>query len=114
MRTQRWHASSLLAVVLAGAALLGSVSAEAADTSLKDLMKKVNTNVLNGDTKPLGPLFDQAKAKAKPEFKDWNALCDKAKDAAAKGDMDALKATCKTCHDSYRNDYKTKYGSKAP
>jgi hypothetical protein len=114
MRMKSWHASSLLAAVVAAAALLGSVSAEAADTSLKDLMKKVNTNVLNGDTKALGPLFDQAKAKAKPEFKDWNALCDKAKAAAEKGDVDALKATCKTCHDSYRNDYKTKYGSKAP
>ena len=23
-------------------------------------------------------------------------------------------AACKSCHDAYRNDYKTKYGSKAP
>jgi soluble cytochrome b562 len=105
---------AFLATVLTCAAALATVNAEAADNSLKDLMKKVNAQVLNGDAKSLAPLFEQAKAKAKPEFKDWNSMLDKAKAAAEKGDMDAVKASCKGCHDQYRKDYKEKYGSKAP
>jgi soluble cytochrome b562 len=93
---------------------LATLPASAADASLKDTMKKMQAQVLNGDAKPLAGLFDTTKGKAKPEFSNWTAISDKGKAAAAKGDLDGAKATCKECHDAYRNDYKTKYGSKAP
>lgn len=114
MRTnQRWLAT--LTVALVSAAGLAVVPASAApDTSLKDTMKKMQAQVLNGDAKALGALFDATKAKSKPEFSNWGTISDKGKAAAAKGDLDGAKATCKECHDAYRNEYKTKYGSKAP
>ncbi len=114
MRTNhRWLATLTLALV--SAAGLAVVPASAApDTSVKDAMKKMQAQVLNGDTKALAGLFDATKAKGKPEFSNWGAISDKGKAAAAKGDLDGAKATCKECHDAYRNEYKTKYGSKAP
>jgi hypothetical protein len=106
------HAFLAFAVLAAGA--FATMAEAAPDTTLKDLMKKMNTSVLNGDTKGLGAIFDATKAKGKPEFANWGSLADKGKAAAEKGDMDGVKATCKPCHDAYRGDYKTKYGSKAP
>ena len=115
MRTNnRWLAT--LTVALAGAAglALTAPAAAAPDTSLKDAKKKMQAQVLIGDAKALSALFDATKGKGKPEFANWNAISDKGKAAADKGDLDAAKATCKECHDAYRTDYKTKYGSKAP
>lgn len=106
---------SVLTVALVTAVGLATVPARAApDTTLKDVMKKMNVQVLNGDAKALAPLFDATKGKGKPEFANWNAIVDRGKAAAAAGNLDGAKATCKECHDAYRNDYKTKYGSKAP
>jgi hypothetical protein len=114
MRTNR-RSLAILTAALAFAAGLAALPASAApDTSLKETMKKMQAQVLNGDAKPLGALFDATKGKGKPEFGNWNAISDKGKAAATKGDLDAAKATCKECHDAYRTDYKTKYGSKAP
>lgn len=104
-----------LALALALAVVAGVAPAMAApDTALKDVMKKMNAQILNGDAKSLSPLFDSTKEKAKPEFATWNAIVDRGKAAALAGNLDGAKATCKECHDAYRNDYKTKYGSKAP
>jgi hypothetical protein len=114
LRTLAAH-PAVLAVTLAVAAGLATVPAQAApDVSLKEMMKKMQAQVLNGDAKPLAPIFEATKAKAKPEFASWGAMSDKGKAAAASGDLDGAKATCKECHDAYRNDYKMKYGSKAP
>ncbi|MBX3260596.1 MAG: hypothetical protein KIS78_15415 [Labilithrix sp.] len=114
MRTNhRWLAT--LTAALAVAAALASVPAAAApDTSVKDTMKKMQAQVLNGDAKPLAAMFDATKAKGRPEFANWGPISDKGKAAAVKGDLDGAKATCKECHDAYRTDFKTKYGSKAP
>jgi hypothetical protein len=116
MRTRthhRWLVTLTLALV--GAAGLATLPAQAApDTALKDMMKKMQAQVSTGDAKPLAAIFDATKGKGKPEFSNWNAISDKGKAAADAGNMDAAKATCKECHDAYRNDYKMKYGSKAP
>src|SRR5690349_4956871 len=76
MRTNhRWLAT--LTVALASAVGLAALPASAApDTSLKDTMKKMQAQVLNGDAKPLGALFDATKGKGKPEFANWNAISD--------------------------------------
>ena len=112
MKPSLWVAT--LALALTSAATLAALPAEAADTSLKDLMKKMGGQVAAGDAKSLAPIFDQTKAKGKPEFSNWGAIADKGKAAAAGGDLAGAKATCKECHDAYRDAYKTKYGSKAP
>jgi hypothetical protein len=77
-------------------------------------MKKMGATATAGDAKGLAPIFEAAAAKGKPEYANWTKLAAEGKAAAAKGDLDAAKAVCKQCHDAYRNDYKTKYGSKAP
>lgn len=110
---QRWLA--VLTVALVSAAGLAALPALAApDSSLKVTMKKMQAQVLNGDAKALGSLFDETKVKAKPEFSSWGAISDKGKAAAEKGDLNGAKATCKECHDAYRKEYKVRYGSKAP
>jgi len=114
MQMKRSRSKLVLVLPLFAAALVASSAGAAPDTALKDVMKKMQAQVLNGDPKPLGPLFDATKAKGKPEFSDWDAMVAKGKEAAEKGDLAGAKASCKTCHDAYRNDYKTKYGSKAP
>ena len=111
--THRWLAILTLAVASSGA--LASLPAEAApDVTLKEMMKKMQAQVVNGDAKALAPIFGATKGKGRPEFSNWSAISDKGKAAAEAGNLDGAKATCKECHDAYRNDYKTKYGSKAP
>jgi hypothetical protein len=105
---------SALVVALVAAASLAAFPADAADTSLKVLMKKMQAQVVNGDAKALAPIFEETKAKGRPEYTSWNALADKGKAAAEKGDLEGAKATCKQCHDAHRSDYRAKYGSKAP
>jgi soluble cytochrome b562 len=106
----RWHMALVVALAASGVA----PALAAPDHALKDVMKKMNAQILNGDAKSLAPLFETTKTRAKPEFANWNAIVDRGKSAAEAGNLDGAKATCKECHDSYRNDYKTKYGSKAP
>jgi cytochrome c556 len=104
----------VLAAAVALAALLSAVEARAADRTLKDLMKKMGAQVTAGDAEALAPIFAQTRTMGKPEYTKWASLADQGEAAAAKGDLAGAKATCKSCHDAYRNDYKTKYGSKAP
>lgn len=111
-RNNRGFAVLSFAVLAAG--LLAAVPAGAADNTLKDLMKKMGAASASGDAKALAPIFVKTKAMAKPEFANWNAMSDQGKAAAEKGDLDGAKASCKACHDAYRTEYKTKYGSKAP
>ena len=100
--------------ILTSAVLAAFPVGAAPDTSLKDVMKKMGGLSASGDAKSMAALFAETKGKAKPEFANWGSLADQGKAAAEKGDLDAAKATCKGCHDAYRNDYKSKYGSKAP
>jgi len=106
--------SRFLAAAIASAAVLAAFPSNAADNSLRDLMKKMGAGLADGDAKALVPIFTQTKAKTKPELTDWARFADEGKAAAEKGDLDAAKASCKSCHDAYRNTYKTKYGSKSP
>src|SRR6476619_2745769 len=99
--------SFALGSTLLVAAVLAAFPAGAADNSLKDLMKKMGGQAAAGDAKSLAPIFATLKGKAKPEYANWGSLADQGKAAADKGDLDGAKATCKSCHDAYRNDYKT-------
>jgi hypothetical protein len=107
--------SFVLGLALSLSAVMAALPAGAApDASLKDVMKKMGGLSASGDAKGMAALFAETKGKAKPEFANWTSLADQGKAAAEKGDLDGAKATCKGCHDAYRNDYKSKYGSKAP
>src|SRR4051794_5879258 len=103
-----------LSAAVVGAGLLAAMPAGAADSALKDLMKTMGAQTASGDAKALAPIFAKTKGMGKAEFANWEAISDKGKAAADKGDLDGAKATCKECHDAYRSTYKTKYGSKAP
>jgi hypothetical protein len=104
----------VLSLAVMGGALLAAVPASAADNSLKDLMKKMGAASASGDAKALAPLLAKTKSMGKPEFANWASMSDQGKAAAEGGDLAGAKATCKSCHDAYRAEYKTKYGSKAP
>lgn len=116
MRRNRLPLPLVLPLALACAALFAAVPAGAANTALKDLMKKMGATQAAGDAKALAPIFAQVKtmAPSDPEFANWGAIADKGKAAAEKGDMEAAKAVCKDCHTPYRDKYRAKYGSKAP
>lgn len=114
MKRPLFSARQVLVAVVAGAALFAAAPAGAADNAMKDLMKKMGAQSTAGDAKAMAPLFAQTKGMAKAEFANWAAISDKGKAAAEKGDLDGAKATCKECHNAYRDAYKTKYGSKAP
>lgn len=106
--------SFALGFALVASAALAAIPAGAADNSLKDLMKKMGGLSASGDAKSMAPLFAQTKTMGKPELANWGSISDQGKAAAEKGDLEGAKASCKSCHDAYRNEYKTKYGSKAP
>jgi hypothetical protein len=113
--SKRWLVT--LSVTLSLSAVLAAAgSADAADTTMKTLMKKMGATAASEDAKGLAPLLAQTKSMkpADPAFNGWDAIADAAKAAAEKGDLAAAKATCKECHNKFRDSYKTKYGSKAP
>jgi cytochrome c556 len=114
-RHPRRTLSLSLAALLVVAALAAASRVEAADTRLKELMKKVGPTSTGDDARALAPLFEQAKALVPndPELSGMRAVFDKGIAAANAGDLAAAKANCKTCHTQFREKYKTKYGSKA-
>lgn len=108
--------TSVLVSSLAAAVLLAALPADAASSAMKDLMKKMGAATASGDAKALVPIFAQTAAldPKDPELPSWKAMAEKGKAAAEKGDLAGAKATCKECHDAYRDTYKKKHGSKAP
>ena len=116
MKKLRLTPSLLLTAALLASALLAATEAAAADTKMKDLMKKVGAATAGEDAKALAPLFEQAKvlAPADPEIDGMKALFDKGIAAANAGDLAGAKANCKECHTQFRDKYKAKHGSKAP
>lgn len=96
------------------ALLLSAGTAVAApNTALKDMMKGMGAAAASDDLAGLKSKAAAIKA-AKPndpDYAGWNTIADALGNAA---DMTAAKATCKDCHNQYRDKYKAKYGSKAP
>ena len=64
----------------------------------------------------MGPIFQQTRVlkPSDPDFDGWNEIADRGKAAAEAGNLDDAKATCKDCHQKFRDAYRDKYGSKAP
>jgi soluble cytochrome b562 len=113
LKTSRY---GIMTVALAASVVLGAGTAGASSTALKELMKKMGATAAGDDAKALAPLLAQTITMKPndPDFAGWDALADKGKAAADRGDLAAAKASCKDCHTQFRDKYKTKYGSKAP
>jgi len=115
MRKTSTRGLPILAV--AAFAVLGAAgTAAAANTGMKDVMKKMGATAAGDDAKALAPLFAQTLAMkpSDPDFAGWSAIAEEGKAAAERGDLPGAKATCKGCHTKLRDKYKEKYGSKAP
>ncbi len=113
--SKRWLVTLSLSLAVAGG-LAAAGTAEAANNAMKDLMKKMGAVAAGEDAKPLAPMLAQAKSMkpADPDYAAWDGIADKGKAAAEAGDLAGAKASCKECHNQYRDKYKTKHGSKAP
>jgi len=79
-------------------------------TTLKVWMKANVGGPLAGNDLPAVAKGLSAAGKLGPaEFPKWKSIADEGAAAAAKGDLAGAKASCKSCHDAYKKDYKEKY-----
>lgn len=114
MRPPARRGALLLAVALGASALLGASDADAvANPMLQDLMKRLDGYVRAGDMKPAAEVLRIVSVVGPDEYKNWSTIADKARAAAASGDVVAAKVACTSCHDQYRSQYKNKFGSGA-
>jgi hypothetical protein len=69
---------------------------------------KANTNpaIASGDTAALGVALDKAAGFAPPGYSNWVSIAKDGAKAAKANDMTAAKASCRTCHDQYKEKYK--------
>ena len=99
--------------ILVGAMLLAAPSAFGLDV-LKNMMKSLELSANRGDARATAIMFETTAAMGPPEFAEWKEISKKGAKAARRGDLLAVKAACKSCHEKYQDTYKTKYGSAAP
>lgn len=106
---------SFLALACISAALLGSTEAGAVkNPMLLNLMKRLHGTTNAGNLHGSAIILNVVKAMGPDEYTGWGAAAEKARAAANKGDVAALKTACNACHDQYRESYRNKYGSKGP
>lgn len=114
MRASPRRGAHLLAIAIGAAALLGASDADAiANPMLQDLMKRLDGYVRAGNMRPAAEVLRIVKLMGPDEFKAWPTIAEKARAAAAAGDVVGAKSACASCHDQYRSQYKSKYGSGA-
>jgi hypothetical protein len=70
---------------------------------------KANANppVMTGDLPGLATALDKIVGFAPPGFPNWASIAKDGAGAARSGDLAAAKASCRTCHDQYKQKYKT-------
>jgi hypothetical protein len=121
----RWTTLLGLATVLAGssgcseskaASASGAASGSGAgvcgdknlpDCPLQNWMKATLKSYLNAsDTTRLAKSLEQLAEKAPPGFDGWKDSALSAAKAARGGDIPAVKAECKHCHDQHRNRFR--------
>jgi hypothetical protein len=107
--------SLVLATALGFAMMLGVSDAGAVRmTMMQNLMKRMNGLVAAGNMQSAAVVLNLVKNIGPEEYKRWPEVAEKARAAAAAGNVTETKAACTTCHEQYRESYKTKYGSGAP
>jgi hypothetical protein len=66
----------------------------------------VNTPMMGNDLPSLATALDKAAAFAPAGYTNWVPVAKDGAAAARSGDMAAAKASCRTCHDQYKQKYK--------
>ncbi|MFO0676465.1 MAG: hypothetical protein U0169_08025 [Polyangiaceae bacterium] len=100
------------AVVLAVAASAFSPAVANAEggTTLKAWMKtNLGGPMAAADLAAVGKGLTAAGKLGPSDYPKWKSIADEGAAAAAKGNTDGVKASCKSCHDLYKADYKKKY-----
>ena len=67
----------------------------------------------SNDMPNLAKALDKAVTLSPDASWEWSKIAKDGADAARKGDLPATKAACKTCHDKYKDSYKSKFRTKA-
>src|SRR5215472_9427813 len=124
---RRHSAFALVASVVLGAAALGALpmtaktaAADDAACGSKDnpcpLQKWMRANMgpalANNDMPGLAKALDHAATFSPDASWTWAKIAKDGADAARKGDTAGAKAACKSCHDAYKDKYKTQFRAK--
>ncbi len=105
----------MLAVACGLAATFGAADASALKNPImQSMMKRLDGYASAGNLQATSEILSLVKAMGPDEYTRWPAIAEKGRAAAAAGDGAAVKAACRECHDAYREQYRTKYGSKSP
>jgi hypothetical protein len=79
----------------------------------KWMRANLGASATNGDTAAMAIALKKSAAfSPDPSMADWAKISNEGAAAAAKGDLDGAKASCKGCHDKYKADYKAKFRAK--
>jgi cytochrome c553 len=99
--------SLVLAALLATAAVSGLARAGDPKTPLGKWMKpNMGAPLAGEDYDALKKSLDLVASKApKGDYPQWSAMATAGSAAAAKQDLKAVKASCKQCHDAYKDKY---------
>ncbi|HTN85628.1 MAG TPA: hypothetical protein VL242_18140 [Sorangium sp.] len=73
---------------------------------MKTVMQAATTS---GDGAKIASALDYVASKPPPGMSKWVAISKEGAEKAKKGDIDGAKASCKTCHDLYKAEYKAKH-----
>lgn len=116
----------LLAAAALGTALIASFPtsalADGAECGSKEnpcplqkwMRANLGTPLAAGDTAALATNLKKVAASSPEASWTWSKIASDGAAAAAKGDLGGAKASCKSCHDAYKDQYKQKYRMKAP
>jgi hypothetical protein len=76
----------------------------------KWMRANMGTPLASGDTDALGKAFDRvATLSPDPGWAGWTQSASAGSTAAKGKDMAGVKAACKTCHDGFKDKYKTQF-----
>lgn len=80
----------------------------------KWMQDNIGAQMADGNLGGVATGLDKAAALSPdPSWKEWAEISKKGADAARKGDKTGAKASCKACHDKFKQAYKDKYRARA-
>lgn len=71
------------------------------------MKSNANPPVMTSDLPGLAATLDKIAAMAPPGYTNWASIAKDGATAAKGGDLTAAKAACRSCHDQYKQKYKT-------
>lgn len=80
------------------------------DCPLQAWMKaNANPAVATGDTAKIGESLEKMAKMGPPGYSNWASISLDGAKAAKAGNLDAAKASCRTCHDQYKAKYRAEF-----